>query len=250
MLHFKNYRRCQETTTKTKAVGGAESGTVTRGGTKDGLQLPKSVFQVACGLDDYARLQDVKNRRLFLIGEISSVEDSVDPYLINSMCGDIVEKIMQYNREDYILPVDKREPIKLYINSPGGNEAEGYALIAAIETSKTPVYTINIGKWCSMAFLIGITGHKRFSLPYMQFLLHEGYDGAIGSTGKVQDKIKFDERFEKEVVRKHILKYSDNTEMTPEYYDTHVHDEIYMIPEDAIKFGFIDRIITDLDEII
>ena len=40
-----------------------------------------------------------------------------------------------------------------------------YALVSIIEASKTPIWTINMGQWSSMAFLIGITGHRRLSLP-------------------------------------------------------------------------------------
>ena len=237
--------------TNTKAIGGDSSGQSYRSTTGDAQLTSNTTLQVTCGIDEYNRSKDYANRRLFIIGEIISVEESNDSYALNSMCGDIVEKILQYNREDYGLPAEKRTPIKIYINSPGGNSAEGFAVIAAIKTSQTPVYTINIGQWCSMAFLIGIAGEKRFSLPYMQFLLHEGYNGAIGSVGKVQDKIKFDERFEKEVVRPHILEHS-NGKMTAKYYDTHVQDEIYMLPEDALSYGFIYEIVTKetFDEIL
>ena len=139
MPYFNNInKRCQEGSFTKKSVGGTESNSVVRSGANNSSHFSRSILQVACNLDDYERLDDAKNRRLFLIGEIGSVEECGDPYAINSMCGDIVEKIMRYNREDFILPTEKREPIKLYINSPGGNEAEGYALIAAIETSKTP----------------------------------------------------------------------------------------------------------------
>lgn len=207
---------------------------------------PQDALDITCNLDEYRRLDDTIHRRLFLNGEIFSVEAGDDLYAMSSMCGALVESIMQYNRSDYGLSKEDREPIKLFINSPGGDEAEGFALIAAIETSTTPVYTINLGKWFSMGFLIGIAGHKRFSLPYAQFLLHEGYGGAGGSLGKLSDQVEFDKRFEIEVVRKHVLSHGT---MTPEFYDQHQRNELYMLPEDAREYGFIDHIITSLDEI-
>ena len=211
------------------------------------LAPSRDAIKVSVSIDDYRRIHDTLHRRLFLNGEISSVESMVDPYVIASECGAIVETIMQYNREDYGYPVDERKPIMLYINSPGGEVTEGFPLIAAIETSKTPVYTVNIGKWDSMAFYIGIAGHKRFALPYTQFLLHEGYNGCVDSTGKVFDKIDFDRDFENKVVRAHVLKHS---KMSPDEYDTKQHKERYMLPEQALEYGFIDEIVTNLDTIL
>ena len=207
----------------------------------------KGEVQVTISIDDYRRVHDLLHRRLFLNGGIGSVEDLGDPYAIASMCGNIIECIIQFNREDFGYPVEERRPIMLFINSPGGDVTEGFPLIAAIETSKTPVYTINIGKWDSMAFLIGIAGRKRFALPYTQFLLHEGYNGGINSSGKLLDKLDFDRRFETEVVRNHVLKHST---MSPDFYDASLRNELYMLPEDAKQYGFIDEIVTDLDAII
>lgn len=214
---------------------------------KKWLAPSRDGIKVSVSIDDYRRIHDTLHRRLFLNGEINSVENMTDPYLIASMCGAMVETIMQYNREDYGFPVEERRPIMLYINSPGGEPVEGFPLVAAIETSKTPVYTINTGKWDSMAFYIGIAGHKRFALPYTQFLLHEGYNGCGDSAGKVFDKIDFDREYDYKVVRAHVLKHS---KMSPDEYDAKLHKDIYMLPETALEYGFIDEIVTDLDTIL
>lgn len=208
--------------------------------------IPHDMLRVSCSPEAYYMLQEQRERRLYLNGLICSIDEEEHINEYTSTVGQIVQFILAANRRDYDMPVEMRKPITIFINSPGGNVGEGFSLIAAIETSKTPIYTVNIGQWASMGFLIGITGHKRYSLPYMTFLLHDGYNGAIGSTGKVFDKLEFDRRFEQTVVREHVLKHST---MSAEYYDAHEHDEIYMLPEDALKYHFIDGVINDLDEI-
>lgn len=98
-----------------------------------------------------------------------------------------------------------------------------------------------------MAFLIGISGHKRYSLPNMVFLMHDGSNFMYGSTGKVQDEAKFHERYEQNVIKNHILKHSNMKETE---YDILTRVEYYMLPEDALVHGFIDKIATSMDEIL
>ena len=43
------------------------------------------------------------------------------------------------------IPVEEREPIKVFINSPGGSLISCFTIIDTIRLSKTPVWTINIG---------------------------------------------------------------------------------------------------------
>lgn len=85
-------------------------------------------------VDDIFYVRDLKQRKLFLTAK-------VDQFSI----GDITKHIMQYNAEDKGIPVEQRQPILLYVASNGGDVDAGFELIDAILTSKTPVYTINLG---------------------------------------------------------------------------------------------------------
>lgn len=206
------------------------------------------VTNIGVGLYEFKRARELEDRRLYLYGIIESADLEDKEFCYDaSITSKIVEHIFDFNRQDKGIPVEERRPIRLYINSPGGNVSEGFALASAIELSKTPIYTINIGQWSSMAFLIGICGHKRFSLPDMTFLMHDGSTAMFGSANKVQDRIDFEKRFDQEVVRRHVLKHS---KMDPVDYDALARVELYLLPEDALKRGFIDEIVTDLDTIL
>lgn len=212
------------------------------------VSLPGDVkIDIGSHLEEWKRVIDTIERRLYLYGDIMTFDEESDGIIQSSSVSKIVESIMAYNREDKDLPLKERIPVMLYINSPGGDLTEGFSLISAIELSKTPIYTVNMGQWSSMSFLIGITGHKRFSLPYMTFLLHDGSQVAFGSTGKVHDQVEFSRRFEQEVVREHVLKHS---RMKKTDYDALSRVEFYMLPEDAKDYGFIDEIVTDIDSIL
>ena len=209
--------------------------------------IPDKLIHIDSTITDFDLLKDAEERRIYLTYEILALDDEEGRTGDLSNLGQIVKFIFDCNREDNGLPLAERKPIKIYINSPGGDLNEGLPLISAIELSKTPVYTINIGQWSSMSFYIGITGHKRFFLPNMTFLLHDGVSGHYGSVNKVQDRAKFEERLELEVIKEHVLKHSN---MSGVEYDALARVEYYMLPNDALSHGFIDKIVTDLDEIL
>jgi ATP-dependent Clp protease protease subunit len=68
------------------------------------------------------------------------------------------------------------EPIKLIINSLGGNILDGFALIGVIENSFIPIYTYGYGSIMSMALPILVAGDKRFGHPLATFMYHECLD--------------------------------------------------------------------------
>ena len=198
---------------------------------------------INCDIWDFRRAREIEDRRVYLYGEILPLDSDDSFYADASIASFIVEQIVDCNRIDEGLEPEEREPIRLYINSPGGDVTEGFALISAIELSKTPVYTINMAQWSSMAFLIGIAGHKRFSLPRASFLMHDGSIFLYGTANKVKDRVEFENRVEEEMVKPFVLEHS---KMTEEDYDKLDRKEFYMLANDALELGFIDEIITDL----
>lgn len=209
----------------------------------------KTILNIGADFYEFSRVNELNDRRLYLYGTIESLdeEEGGGLYYDASMASKLIEYIFEYNRRDKGTPTENRTPIRLYINSPGGDITEGFALISAIKLSKTPIYTINVGQWSSMAFLIGISGHRRFSLPNTMFLMHDGSTAMFGSASKVQDRIDFEKRFEREVIKKHVL---DHSKMDEVDYDALARVELYLLPQDALKRGFIDEIITDIDTIL
>jgi len=183
-------------------------------------------------------LKDLKQRKLYLSEDIT--QDTV---------GDPVRHILQYNREDYGVPEKDRTPVLLYIASNGGEVDAGFELIDTILSSKTPVYTINLGYQYSMGFLIGIAGHRRYAMRHAKFLMHDGTNFIVNSGAKAQDQMEFNRRVE-ERVKQYILSRS---KVTSEEYDSKLRVEWYMFSDEAKEKGFVDYIIgedCDIDAII
>lgn len=179
-------------------------------------------------LEEVMVIKDMQQRKIWLHAgiDIESVSRAI-------------HNIYQYNREDTDLPVESRKPILLYVASNGGEVDAGFALIDAIQTSKTPVYTINTGYWYSMGFLIGLAGQKRFAMPNATFLMHDGSNFIWTSGSKAQDQADFNRRVEARV-KQYIL---DHSNLTSKEYDKKQRVEWYLFADEAKEKGFIDHIV-------
>ena len=113
---------------------------------------------------------------------------------IDEESGVVAENLIRFwNRydEENEIPGEERQPIKIYIDSPGGYLTSTFTIIDAIRLSKTPVWTINIGCAYSGGFFIFIAGHKRIAYPTSSFLYHEGGSSVSGDANKFQNQADF-----------------------------------------------------------
>ena len=193
--------------------------------------LIKQLYDSAKNNYDFCDIIDLSNglnRNIVLTDIDASIADSVNSY------------IQFFNRIDQEKKIDvnKRTPIKIYIDSNGGNLEACFTIIDAITMSKTPVWTINIGKAYSAGFFIFITGHKRFAYPNSSFLFHEG------STGIYQDANKFKNYadFYKQQLEQLRAITLEHTQIEPEEYDKHVKDDWWFDVNEALKYGVTDKI--------
>ena len=175
-------------------------------------------------------INDFSNRVIRFNQEVDS-DTVVEPLLA----------IQEFNRLDAGKPVEERVPVKLYIDSIGGEIDSGFALIDTIIASETPVYTITTGAAYSMAFLIAIAGKKRFSLKHSKFLIHDGSISASGSLGKVQDETAFTRKITSQM-REFILEY---TKISKKEYDKKQRFEWFLTAEQAKSKGVVDYIVGE-----
>ena len=159
---------------------------------------------------------------------------------------DIALYIKKWNDEDKDLAIEDRQPIKIFINSDGGYVATVLHVIDMIHLSKTPVYTIGMGRVDSAGGLLLMAGHKRYIFPHTSCLIHDGSSGAIGSIGKMIDNLEFTKELEKRI-KQYIL---SSTRITEEIYDQNYRRDWFMFSEEIIKLGIADEIVTDIDTIL
>mgnify|MGYP003299530056 CR=1 FL=1 len=106
----------------------------------------------------------LKTRQILLSGEVNK---------------DLAEKIV---RQLLVMEADSDEPIRIYIDSPGGDVDAGYAIFDMIRFVKAPVYCIGMGLVASAGALILLAADKsrRIGLPNSHYLIHQPLSGIKG----------------------------------------------------------------------
>lgn len=159
---------------------------------------------------------------------------------------DIALYIRKWNDEDRGLPSEDRKPIKIFINSDGGDVATILHIIDMIHLSKTPVYTIGMGRVYSAGGYLLMAGHKRYIFPHTSCLIHDGSSGTIGSIGKMLDNLEFTKELEKRV-KQYVL---SSTRITEEMYDQNYRRDWFLFSEEMIELGIADEVVTDISTIL
>jgi len=166
--------------------------------------------------------------RTITLGEINTEE-----------VNDIIRLIYDINDED--TGKQKVEPIRLIINSFGGDVYSGLGLIDVMNCSTTPIYTICHGSAMSMGFQIFIMGHHRIASKNATFMYHES---SYPVEGKVQhhinelhevkriEKILDDYTLEKTLIPAKKLKQIKST-----------HTDWYITAQEALEYGVVDKVI-------
>ena len=190
--------------------------------------IPTVVEKSADGeraFDIYSRLL---NERIIFLGE------DVNEHTANSVVAQLL----------HLAYVDPQADISLYINSPGGSVYDGMAIYDTMNFIKPDVATYGIGLQASMgAFLLssGAKG-KRFCLPHAKVMIHQP---SSGTHGKVTDmEIDMKETLEvKEMLAKIMAK---NTGQKLAKVKSDMERDYWMTPDEAVKYGLIDKVCTKL----
>ena len=168
---------------------------------------------------------------LLLQSRIVFIGDTITPELSNT----VVSALLYLDSENH-------EPIKLYINSPGGVVSAGFAIIDTMRMIASPVETVCVGMAASMAAVILACGEpgRRSLLQNSEVMIHQPLGGTEGQAADIA------------IVAKHILKTKDKiykmlSAMTGQTVKRIEHDaarNFWMDAEEAVKYGMADKIIT------
>ena len=156
---------------------------------------------------------------------------------------ELSKMILRYNMEDKGIKEEDRKPIKIFINSPGGDLDSTLAFIGLLNISKTPIWTINACWAYSAAGLILMAGHKRYALPNTECLIHSGSGAISGSFEQTKEQMKnYNVLVDK--MRDFIL---SKTKIEPKLFKKNSAKDWYIYTEEMLKYGIVDEVVSDLD---
>ena len=172
--------------------------------------------------DIYSRL--LIDRIVFISGE---VEDG----MANAICAQLL----------FLQAQDPKKQINVYINSPGGVVTAGLAIYDTMKFISCPVATYCMGQAASMGAFLLAAGDKgkRYALPHARIMIHQ----PSGSTnGKISDiEISYKESQRLKDMLNQIL--AENCGKTLKDMEKATDRDNFMSPEEAKKFGLIDKVI-------
>ncbi len=172
--------------------------------------------------DIYSRL--LKENIIFLGGPIDSDTANI-----------VIAQLLFLENED------SKKDISLYINSPGGHVGDGLAILDTMNHIKNDVSTVCVGMAASMAAVILSAGAKgkRFALPNSEIMIHQPHGGAEGQASDIEISARRILK-NREALNKILAK---NTGQTLSKIEKDVDRDFFMDPEEAKKYGIVDKVI-------
>ncbi len=198
----------------------------------DNSLVPMVIEQTSKGersFDIYSRL--LKERIIFLTGQVNDEVSSL-------VCAQLL----------FLESENPKKDIFFYINSPGGSVTSGMAMYDTMQYISCDVNTMCIGQACSMGsfLLTGGTKGKRYSLPNSMIMIHQP---SSGFQGQVTD-IEIHAKNLVELKKRMNKLYAHHTGQKLSVIEKAMERDNFMTPEEALKFGLIDHIVANREDIL
>jgi len=162
--------------------------------------------------------------------------------------GEINMKLAQeVTQKLLLLAADSDDPVKIFVNSPGGHVESGDTIFDMIRFIKPEVKIIGTGWVASAGALIFAAAEKknRYSLPNTRFLLHQPAGGAMGQASDIAieagEIIKMRRRLN-EI-------FAEQTGQPLEKVEKDTDRNFWMSAAEAVEYGLVGQIIQSVNEI-
>lgn len=165
-----------------------------------------------------------KTRTILLSGEVNKA---------------LAEKVI---RQLLVLEAEGPEPIRIFIDSPGGDVDAGYAIFDMIRFVSCPVFTIGMGLVASAGALILLAAPKerRLGLPNSHYLIHQPLSGIRGVATEIEIHAL---ELEKLRVKLNGL-IAQETGQPLSRVEVDTDRDYWMTADEALNYGLVSQVIT------
>lgn len=171
----------------------------------------------------------LKTRQILLSGEVNK---------------ELAEKIV---RQLLILEAESDEPIRIFIDSPGGDADAGYAIFDMIRFIDAPVYTIGMGLVASAAALILLAAPKerRIGLPNSRYLIHQPLSGMRGTATEIEIHAQEIEKLREKINRL----IAEETGKPFEQVCKDTDRDYWLNASESIEYGLLSKVVSSRKEL-
>ena len=146
-----------------------------------------------------------------------------------------------------VLEAENDEPIRLFINSPGGDVEAGLAIFDMARFIKNEVYMIGMGLVASAATLVllAVPAERRLGLPNSSYLIHQPMSRMEGVATDIEIYAK-----QLEKTRDQLNKIiSSQTGQSIEVVKTDTDRDHWLDAAEAVSYGLISKVVENRGEI-
>ncbi len=128
--------------------------------------------------------------------------------------------------------------INVYINSYGGEVAEGLAIYNALKRHKAQITTFCDGFACSIASVIFMAGDKRVMNESSLLMIHNAWTYASGNAAELRKQANDLEK----ITQASIEAYKSHSSLSEEDIKALMDAESWLLPSEALAYGFATEI--------
>ena len=164
--------------------------------------------------------------------------------LSGSIDKDLAERLI---KQMLLLEADSDDPVKVFIDSPGGDADAGYAIFDMLRFIAPEVITVGMGTVASAAALVHLAAERgnRLSLPNAHFLIHQPLSGIRGVATEIEIHARELEKLRERINRLIALETGQDLKKVSEDTDR----DYWLNAEQALDYGLISRIISSRAEL-
>jgi ATP-dependent Clp protease protease subunit len=139
------------------------------------------------------------------------------------------------------------EPIRIFIDSPGGDADAGYAIFDMIRFITPQVWTVGMGLVASAAALVQLASprERRVGLPNSHYLIHQPLSGIRGVATDIEIHAREMDKLREKINRL----IADETGIAYEQVEKDTDRDYWMSADEAVRYGLISRVIQRRDEL-
>ncbi|MCQ2604498.1 MAG: ATP-dependent Clp protease proteolytic subunit [Spirochaetia bacterium] len=146
-----------------------------------------------------------------------------------------------------ILEAENDDPIKIFIDSPGGDVDAAFAIFDMIRFIKPEVIIVSMGLAASAGALILLAAEKknRLGFPNSHYLIHQPLSGIRGVATEIEIHAREMEKTRQKI--NSIIAEETGKPLAQVEKDT--DRDYWLTAEEAVEYGLISRILTSRDEL-